>query len=351
MGINKVSHDRHTATERERPGRGAVPAERDVRLVTQVASPSSTPPSPSPTHSEYGAGFHLGGTGQDSRDMQRLGKKQQFKRNFSLWSALGFVAIYMATWEFVLVSLSVGFTNGDFGGLFWCYITTTVAYSTVVASMAEMASMAPTSGGQYHWVSEFSPPQYQKLLSYASGWMTTLGWLASLASSVYVLAWQVQACINVTMPDYAFTSWQITLIMWAVLVLTILFNTYGAPFLPQLETLSLIGHIVGFFIVLIPLWVLCDKNSASDVFLTFKDRSGWDNMGAAYLTSQIYIMWCCFGSDSIVHLAEEVENASIVVPRAMVWSYVGNVISGFVMLITMLYVATVKDPATDCGKG
>lgn len=27
----------------------------------------------------------------DKRDMERLGKKQEFKRNFSFWSALGFV--------------------------------------------------------------------------------------------------------------------------------------------------------------------------------------------------------------------------------------------------------------------
>lgn len=28
---------------------------------------------------------------------------------------------------------------------------------------------APISGGQYHWVSEFAPPQYQKPLSYITG--------------------------------------------------------------------------------------------------------------------------------------------------------------------------------------
>ena len=84
------------------------------------------------------------------------------------------------------------------------------------------------------WVSEFSPPSYQKVLSYAAGWMTTLGWIASTASSVYVIAWQVQACINVTRPDYEFSSWQIMLIMWAIIVATILFNTYGTPFFPQL---------------------------------------------------------------------------------------------------------------------
>ena len=80
-------------------------------------------------------------SGADMRDMQRLGKKQEFKRNFSFWSALGFVSIYMATWEFVLVSLSVGFSAGGFAGLFWCFITTVTCYATIVASLAEMESM------------------------------------------------------------------------------------------------------------------------------------------------------------------------------------------------------------------
>ena len=99
--------------------------------------------------------------------MQRLGKKQEFKRNFSYVSTLGFVSIYMATWEFVLISLSSGFMNGGFGGLFWVYIGTVMCYSSVVASLAEMESMAPTAGGQYHWTSEWAPPGAQRWLSYA----------------------------------------------------------------------------------------------------------------------------------------------------------------------------------------
>jgi amino acid transporter len=197
------------------------------------------------------------------------------------------------------------------------------------------------------WVSEFSPPDYQKVLSYASGWMTTLGWLASFAGSCYTIAFQVQACINVTMPDYEFAAWQITLLMWLVIVVTIAFNTWGTAVLPQLETASLIGHVLGFFVVMIPLWVLCDKNSAHDVFVEFVDQSGWNNMGYAYLSSQIYVLWCCFGSDSIVHLSEEVQNASLVVPRAIWWSYVGNVLFGLVMLITMLFCIGPLEPVLD----
>lgn len=48
-------------------------------------------------------------------------------------------------------------------------------------------------------------------------------------------------------------------------------------------------------------------------------------------------MYCNLGSDSIVHISEEVEDASLVVPRAMWYSYIGNVLLGLIMLITMLF--------------
>ena len=121
-----------------------------------------------------------------------------------------------------------------------------------------------------------------------------------------------------------------------VTAITIVFNTYGTPVFPELEVASLVGHILGFFVVIIPLWVLCPKNSAHDVFLSFSDQSGFENMGLAYLTCQVYVMYCNLGSDSVVHISEEVENASLVVPRCMWWSYLGNVLFGIIMLTTML---------------
>ncbi|TKA83694.1 hypothetical protein B0A55_00266 [Friedmanniomyces simplex] len=308
----------------------------DIELKTPYQHGSDVAVTEGKVSGDSGTGSDGERWGQDVLDMQRLGKQQEFKRNFSFISALGFVSIYMATWEFVLVSLSVGLANGGFAGLFWCFITTVLCYGTVVASLAEMASMAPTSGGQYHWVSEFAPPQYQKVLSYASGWMSTLGWIASLASSVYVCGTQIQAMVNVLEPNEVMTPWQLTLVMFAVIAITIVFNTVGAKFLPMLETVSLVGHIAGFFVVLIPLLVLCPKNSAHDVFVHFEANGGW-SLGPAYLVSQVTVIYCNLGSDSVVHISEEVEDASLVVPRCMFWSFVYNVLLGIVMLIVMLF--------------
>ncbi|KAK6074251.1 choline transport protein (amino acid permease) [Seiridium cupressi] len=286
------------------------------------------------------------GTSEDAKDMHRLGKKQEFRRNFQFFSTLGFVSIYMATWEFVLVSMSIGFANGGFAGLFWCFITTVLCYATIVASLAEMASMAPTAGGQYHWVSEFAPPGAQKVLSYASGWMSTLGWLASVASSNYVVAVQIEAMIEVLQPDFVFENWQLTLLMLAFTLVTIVFNTWGARVLPALETASLFGHIAGFFVVIIALLVLCPKNSGHDVFADFESSGGY-SIGTAYLISQVSVMYCNLGSDSVVHISEEVQDASLIVPKCMWWSYVGNVILGIGMLIVMLFCIGPLDGVVD----
>lgn len=73
-----------------------------------------------------------------------------------------------------MTATTQGLTDGRLSGLIWSYVWMFVGFSFVMASLAEMASMAPTSGGQYHWFSEFAPPQYQKIMSYFIGWMSTL---------------------------------------------------------------------------------------------------------------------------------------------------------------------------------
>jgi amino acid transporter len=191
--------------------------------------------------------------------------------------------------------------------------------------------------GQYHWTSEFAPPQYQRLLSYASGWLSSLGWLSSIAASYYISATQVQSLVNVYLPELDFTQWQLTLMMTAVAVITILLNTIAAPILPAVEIASLFVHASGFLVITIVLLVLCPKNGAADVFLTFTNDSGYESLGATILTSQVYILFCILGSDSVSHISEEVHDASVNVPRAMWWSYVGNNTCGLIMLVVFLF--------------
>lgn len=136
---------------------------------------------------------------------------------------------------------------------------------------------------------------YLNQAKYSVGWMSTLSWLASLASSVFVVTTLIQVLIDVAEPGFVFPNWQYTLIMLAVLVLTILFNTWGAKVLPMFETISLFGHIGGFVITLIPLWVLAPKNSAHAVFAEVVNNGGWSSAGTSCLVAQVTVLYCNLG--------------------------------------------------------
>jgi choline transport protein len=128
--------------------------------------------------------------------------------------------------------------------------------------------------------------------------MSTLGWLASTASSVFVCTTLVQSLVAITETDFLFPNWQYTLIMLAFLVITIFFNTWGAGSLPSIETMSLFGHLACFFVVTIPVLVMCPKNSAKEVFTSVVDKGGWGNVGTACLVAQVSVLYCNLGTSA-----------------------------------------------------
>lgn len=108
-------------------------------------------------------------TSADARNMQRMGKNQQLVRHFRVLSMASFVAIATAAWEIGLFNLTPGLTNGGLPALAYSVLWNFIGFGPIYLSMAEMASMAPIAGAQYHWVSEFAPDNLQRVLSYFTG--------------------------------------------------------------------------------------------------------------------------------------------------------------------------------------
>lgn len=116
---------------------------------------------------------HLGNefksTAADATDMRRMGKDQQLVRHFRVLSMASFVAVATAAWEFTVFNLTAALTNGGRPTLVYSVLWNFVGFAPIYLSMAEMASMAPIAGAQYHWVSEFAPESLQRGLSYLTG--------------------------------------------------------------------------------------------------------------------------------------------------------------------------------------
>lgn len=114
------------------------------------------------------------------------------------------------------------------------------------------------------------------------------------------------------------------------------FNTIFYRHLPLVETVALILHIVGFFGILIPLWAKGTPSSdPHGVFFTFTDGGGWDNTGLSCIVGILSPLFSFLGPDSATHMAEELQNASKSLPRAMIATMLINGALGFVMLVTV----------------
>ncbi|KAL8698287.1 MAG: hypothetical protein Q9201_006657 [Fulgogasparrea decipioides] len=277
------------------------------------------------------------GTELDVRDMKRMGKTQSFQRNFAFLSTLGFSMVLMCSWEAELATATFALTNGGTAGAIYIYIFTFFGFGMAIISMAEMASMAPTAGGQYHWVSEFATPRAQKFVSYMTGWLCVLGWQAGSASCCYLFGTEVQGLIVLNHPGYVPQRWHGSLLAIASVLVSLFINTVLEGFLPFLQATILFLHVLGFIAVLVPLWVLSPHASAETVFREFNDGGDWRSMGLAALVGILSPIVSLIGPDAAVHISEEVRNASKTIPRIMVGTLIGNGAMGFIMLVTLCF--------------
>ena len=182
-----------------------------------------------------------------------------------------------------------------------------------------------------------APKSSQKILSYITGWLTALGWQASVASGAFLTGTTIQGIIIITSPTYDPKNWHGTLLAWAVAICAFGINTLVSSILAKIEVLILIVHIVGFVAILIPLVYLAPHSSPQQVFTAFINEGEWPTEGLSFFVGLVGTVFAFIGTDGAVHISEEVKNAATVVPRSMIFSVLINGMLGFSMLIATLF--------------
>ncbi|KAL4786037.1 amino acid/polyamine transporter I [Aspergillus varians] len=288
---------------------------------------------------------------RDVHDLARVGKKSVLKRTFGILSTLGFSCTILATWEGLFDTLLLPLQNGGPGGAIYAFIFAWSGTACSFAVISELASMAPTSGGQYHWCAMLSPPRYMKFLSYMTGWVTVIGWQAAFASTAYLAGTEIQGAVILAHSHYTAEPWHGTLIMWAAVLLALGINLAGGKLLPRFETAILVIHLVGFFGILIPLTYMADHKTTHEVFLSFDNGGEFPTMGLSWFVGMTGCVFAFAGGDAAVHMAEEVRHASVAIPRAIMLSVLINGTLGFSMLIAVFYCMGDVDAALESPTG
>ncbi|KAF2719686.1 amino acid transporter-like protein [Polychaeton citri CBS 116435] len=277
------------------------------------------------------------GTRADTQDMVVLGKKQVLRRSFNFFTMLGFSSTVMTAWEILPIIAVFPLEDGGLPIIFWGAVAGAIGLGFVYASLAEVASMSPTAGGQYHWVSELAPPRFQKGISYSVGWLVGLGWQVYLASVCFMMGGVIEGLIALNNDNYVSKPWHTTLIAIAVVTFAILFNTFLAVRLPFLEGIVFVLHVAGLFAIIIPLWVTAPHGNARDTLFKFTNDGGWSSTGLSALIGMTSIVGTLIGYDCSVHMSEEVRDAAVTVPRTLLWSFLPNALMFITMGATFIF--------------
>ena len=181
-----------------------------------------------------------------------------------------------------MMSLSPGLANGGPAGLIYGFIFVWIGNLSVFSTLCELVSIAPTAGGQYHWVAMLAPRSCSKFLSYITGWLTVAGWQGTCAASAYLTGTMLQGLVVFENPSYDAQKWQGTMIAWLIILVCVFVNTVVSSMLPKIEGMVLIMHILGFFAILITLVTFGAHGDASRVFESFRNTGGWSSQGLSW---------------------------------------------------------------------
>ncbi|KAG9549195.1 GABA permease, partial [Aureobasidium melanogenum] len=287
------------------------------------------------------------GSPEDLKDMLRMGRTQEMRRVFKQFSLISFGCLSQCTWEFILLNNNQTLEAGGCALLFWSYVWSFAGSMFITASLAEMASMTPSSAGQHFWVSEFASQRWQQFLSYVTAWSTLLGWQCGNASGLFLTGSLIQSMITIYRPANGELMWQTIVFMLPCLALVIVVNIYGSRTIAMLQNVAMSLHILALIAIIVILGVLSPHIPLRRAFLQFENTE-WPSTALAVLAGQTNSNFSLFYIDAPIRLSEEAQDAAVAVPKAAMRS---QLISGFCGLLAVAIFAfcvpSVKEALND----
>lgn len=148
------------------------------------------------------------------------------RRNFSTLSiiALGFNT--SESWAGLGASLPLAIASGGTVTLLYGIIIVSFTLGCTGLSLAELASVYPTAGGQYHFSSFLAPSSHSRIVPYICGFTGVLSWIAISASAAMLFAQCLLAIVINYMPLYTPKTWHYFLIYQIAHIVMIMYNLF-----------------------------------------------------------------------------------------------------------------------------
>lgn len=286
--------------------------------------------------------------------------KAQVKANIGPLSLVALGFNICNSWAGVASTLQIVILQGGPVTLLYGMFPSTIAAVSVALTLAELASVYPTAGGQYHFVSILAPEKTTLLLSYICGIFTMFSWVAIGAAVTIIPAQMIVALASAYNPDYVPHAWHEFLIYQFMAFFVLVINIFVLKRTPRLHDVGckftgrllfrfeadlLVSCIVALTLTLfittaITLLARSSPKAPTEfVWGTFINETGWGD-GLCFLSGLLTTSFMYAGIDATLHLAEECQNPRKVVPRATMLAVTIGFFTAFPFSIIILYSIT-----------
>ncbi|KAK1145542.1 hypothetical protein N8T08_004100 [Aspergillus melleus] len=281
----------------------------------------------------------IGDECDDDAVLRANGHDAVMPRQFNWISALGLGFSITNSWIGYLSCFGQNLAYGGAQACIFGLIAAFVVQFTVTLGLAELGSLFPSSGGQYHFCYILSPERSKKYTAYVVGWLSVLAWWIVTCSGISLAALVLDGIVNFCIPSYVANQWQTYLTYVGVSLVTVLpvFTIAGKiSLVTQVALLSLAGYLI-FFITSLALHQ--QTQPVSFVIASKQGNSGW-NEGTAWMLAISNAMYAFGGTDGVIHISEEIPRPGRRVPQVMTMTMIiGLVTSVSLFIVFMLFIS------------
>ncbi|CAG9988314.1 unnamed protein product [Clonostachys byssicola] len=271
----------------------------------------------------------------------------ELKERFSLTGMIGLYfslgAAPLAVGSYTTLILGVG--GGAF--LFWGTVVGVVFQIFIALSLAEIASAFPHSIGMSHWIAQLAPPEWKRGLSYWASAVTMLQTQFDGASFWIITVRVVTATVSVfTSGSTNLENWQIYLIIAGFVLAGVLINSHDTLLSGYAKYNNSMAYVINGTIIyqVVSLLVRSSpKQSASSVFLSVDNQTGWTNDGVVFLFSTIPGISVVSGFNYVAHMAEDMPEPRRTVPLTLIAVTLLNSVTSVAMIVVLLFCTVNKE--------
>ncbi|CAI5513588.1 unnamed protein product [Closterium sp. Naga37s-1] len=309
----------------------------------QQAQPAQSPQSEIVPVGDAGSGAQAQAQAQAldpaEKRLLELGYRQELKRRLGWLEIFGVSVAVMNPYMTAVPFFGFALLQAGPVGVVWPWVVLAPFALCMVLVIAEVCSSLPTSGSLYFWAASLSPPRWKPLVAWVTVWLEVIALSVCASSIAFPAAQLVQMVVHhmagsedVSSTAFFFALYCGLLLSWAFL------NSLSLTCISRLLD-GYVYFVVAYTIVILIVLptVAVELKPASFIFLEY--QSGCAVTGVCAVLPSLILAgllphFSFYGFDSAAHVTEETKNSDVSGPRAILGSFLVQVLFGFAILVT-----------------